>query len=262
MNLPATQLPTTYSPMLASIDAHLPAIARNSEAFNKSSSQFKAATLDVVDLTPINSAKHLLAVIQRTRQALEEASITLRRKQLKRAKKEQQLMSASGVKVDRLMIDIDELTTRIENTEASCRGAVRKLANAINQYQNILDALGKTHLTEQDYENDQARYHLMTAFNQALTAARARGGLIDEGNHIYLMQLGVNGAVAQAEVTALLHAESELLASGKAPTHAMVINWLHALADRFHTAPTDYAAQRGMATFDPSTILVLESHND
>ena len=48
----------------------------------------------------------------------------------------------------------------------------------------------------------------------------------------------------------------------KAPTHAMVVNWLHALADRFQTAPTDYAAQRGMATFDPSTIIELESHND
>ncbi|NBR25530.1 MAG: hypothetical protein EBU08_17485, partial [Micrococcales bacterium] len=75
-------LPAQYSPMLEKIDAVLPLAKIDTENFNKSSSQFKVATLDVVDLTPINSAKHLLAVIQRTRQALEEASITLRRKQL------------------------------------------------------------------------------------------------------------------------------------------------------------------------------------
>ena len=262
MNLPAQQLPTNYAPILSAIDAHLPSITVDTESFNKSSSQFKAATLDVVDLTPVNSAKHLLAVIQRTRQALEEASISLRRKQLDLRKKENALISARGDDVDELLIDIDELQGQVSNTEASCRGAVRKLGHAINQYKTILDGLGKEHLTEQDYEDDQARYHIMTAFNQALTAARSRGGLIDEGNHIYLMQLGINGGVAQAEVTALLESENELIADNKAPTHDMLMNWLEALADRFVAAPEMYAQRRGMITFDPSTIIALEAAHD
>ena len=251
-------LPAQYSPMLQKIDAVLPLAKIDTENFNKASSQFKVATLDVVDLTPINSAKHLLAVIQQTRQALEEASIGLRRKQLELKRKELDLMASEGTDTDELVIDIDELKIHIENIEASGRGAVRRLANALDQYQSILTALGKDHLTELDYENDQARYHIMTAFNQALTAARARGGLIDEGNHIYLFQLGINGAVAQREITALLEAEQEAINNGVAPTHEGVVKWLNLVADKFEQAPEQYAAQRNMQVLNPS--LTLENN--
>ena len=248
-------LPAQYSPMLSKIDAVLPLAKVDTENFNKSSSQFKGATLDVVDLTPINSAKHLLAVIQQTRQALEEASITLRRKQVELKRKELDLMASEGTDTDELVIDIDELKMHITNIEASGRGAVRRLANALDQYQSILTALGKDHLTELDYENDQARYHIMTAFNQALTAARARGGMIDEGNHIYLFQLGINGAVAQREITALLEAEQEALNEGVAPSHEGIVRWLNLVADKFEKAPEQYAAQRNMQVLTPSITL-------
>jgi hypothetical protein len=154
-------------------------------------------------------------------------------------------------------IDIDELKMHIANIEASGRGAVRRLANALDQYQSILTALGKDHLTELDYENDQARYHIMTAFNQALTAARSRGGLIDEGNHIYLFQLGINGALAQTEVTAFLQAEQEALNNGVAPTHEGIVAWLNLVADRFEKAPELYAAKRNMQVLN--TELILEN---
>ncbi len=253
------KLPDQYTPALAKIDKILPLATIDTENFNKSSSQFKTATLDVVDLTPINSAKHLLAVIQRTRQAIEEATITLRRKQLELKKKELDLLSlqAKDEDSDSILIDIDELKMQIGNIEASGRGAVRKLANALDQYQGILDALGKDHLTELDYEKDQARYHIMTAFNQALTAARARGGLIDEGNHIYLFQLGINGAVAQKEITGILEAEQEALNQGIAPSHEAVVQWLGLLADKFEQAPERYAAIRNMNTLN--TELLLEN---
>ena len=257
MNEIEKALPEQYSPMLAKIDSILPLATIDTENFNKSSSQFKVATLDVVDLTPINSAKHLLAVIQLTRQALEEASINLRRKQVELKRKELDLMSSEGNDTDELVIDIDELKMQIANIEASGRGAVRRLANALDQYHSILTALGKEHLTELDYEKDQARYHIMTAFNQALTAARARGGLIDEGNHIYLFQLGINGALAQREVTAFLEAEQEALNEGIAPSHEGIVKWLNLVADRFEQAPEQYAAQRNMQTFNDS--LLLES---
>ena len=253
-------LPQHYSPMLAKIDEVLPLAKIDTENFNKSSSQFKTATLDVVDLTPINSAKHLLAIIQRTRQAIEEASIGLRRKKLDLKRKELELMSSEGNDIDELVIDIDELKIQIANIEASGRGAVRRLANALDQYQAILISLDKDHLTELDYEKDQARYHIMTAFNQALTAARARGGLIDEGNHIYLFQLGINGAVAQKEITALLEAEQEALNKKIAPSHNAVVNWLNLIADKFEQAPAQYAATRNMKTIN--TELLLENKNE
>lgn len=250
-------LPKQYEPILAKIDAILPLAKIDTQNFNKSSSQFKVATLDVVDLTPINAAKHLLAVIQQTRRAIEEASISLRRKELELKRKELELMASEGLDIDALVIDIDELKINISNIEDSGRGAVRKLANALEQYQSILTALGKEHLTELDYEKDQARYHIMTAFNQALTAARSRGGLIDEGNHIYLFQLGINGAVAQKEVTALLEAEQEALNNGLAPDHQAIVKWLNLLADKFEQAPEQYASSRNMQTLN--TYLLLEN---
>ena len=257
MNELEITLPEQYSPMLARIDEVLPLANIDTENFNKSSSQFKVATLDVVDLTPINSAKHLLSVVQQTRQALEEASIKLRRKKVELKRKELDLMASEGTDTDELVIDIDELKMQIDNVEAAGRGAVRRLSNALDQYQGILTALNKDHLTELDYEQDQARYHIMTAFNQALTAARSRGGLIDEGNHIYLFQLGINGAVAQKEVTALLEAEQEALNQGMAPDHSAIVKWLGLLADRFADAPKRYAEERSMQVLN--TDLILEN---
>ena len=255
MNELEITLPQQYSPMLSKIDEVLPLAKIDTENFNKSSSQFKVAVLDVVDLTPINSAKHLLAVIQQTRQALEETSIKLRRKQIELKRKELELMASEGTDTDELVIDIDELKMQIQNSEAAGRGAVRRLANALDQYQSILNALGKDHLTELDYEKDQIRYHIMTAFNQALTAARSRNGLIDEGNHIYLFQLGINGALAQREVTAFLQAEQEALNNNLTPSHDGIIKWLHLVASKFENNPQEYAAKRNMQTLNTNLLL-------
>lgn len=258
MNDLEISLPSEYSPMLAKIDNVLPLANIDTENFNKSSSQFKTVTLDVVDLTPISSARHLLAVIQRTRLALEETSIKIRRKKLELSRKQNELFGSSTIEKDDLLIDIDELQMQISSMEASGRGAVRKLANALDQYQSILQALGKDHLTEMDYEKDQARYHIMTAFNQALSAARSRNGLIDEGNHIYFFQLGINGAVAQKEITALLHAEQDALNKGMEPNHEAVVKWLGLLADKFENAPIKYAQARNLKTLNEQ--LLLERH--
>lgn len=255
MNELELSLPEQYTPVLSTIDKILPLANIDTENFNKASSQFKIATLDVVDLTPINSARHLLAIVQQTRQALEEASINLRRKNVELKKKEIEILIAQDLDKEELMIDIDEIKLHINNIEAGGRGAVRKLANALDQYQNILDSLGRDHLTELDYENDQARYHIMTAFNQALTAARSRGGLIDEGNHIYLFQLGINGAIAQREVTAFLEAEQIALNEGLTPSHEGIVKWLNIVADKFEQAPKQYASQRNLQILNKELVL-------
>lgn len=255
MNELEISLPSHYTPMLSKIDDVLPLANIDTENFNKASSQFKTATLDVTDLTPINAAKHLLASIQRTRLALEETSIKLRRKKLELASKEVDLFSSIEKNKEELIIDIDELKMQIASMEASGRGAVRKLANALDQYQSILVSLGKDHLTETDYEKDQPRYHIMTAFNQALSAARARGGLIDEGNQIYLFQLGINGAVAQQEVTAFLNAEQEIINQGLEPSHDAIIQWLNLLADKYIEYPSRYAAKRNLKIVNEDLLL-------
>ena len=67
-----------YKKMLSHIETHLPAIQRDSKNFYKSHSQFMGVTLDVTAITPVRRVKHVLAEIDRTRAALEEAYTTLR----------------------------------------------------------------------------------------------------------------------------------------------------------------------------------------
>ena len=123
------------------------------------------------------------------------------------------------------------------------------------QYDAIIDSLGIDEITEEMYEDDQRRYHVMTAFAQGLHSARARGGSIDEGNLIYLFQLGINGGVAQRQVTELLMAEEALFNEGKAPTHEYTLSWLEGCADAYADDSIRYAELRGLLPRDNTSLV-------
>lgn len=244
-----------YKGMIQHINEKLPAIRKDSENFYKSASQFKGVTLDVTDLTPMGSLKHILAVLDRTRMALEEAHISLRRKQIELKKKtEEHDLETDQHKKDLLWVDIVELNTQMNNVENSIKGALRKMSFFTTQYEAIMAKLGKDEITEEDYERNESRHHVMTAMKQALNAARTRGGIIDEGNHIYLFDMGINGAVAQAEILAYLQAEQELLAKGQEPTHELTIKWLEACADKFADCGAKFAELRGFIPLDKKSL--------
>ncbi len=99
-----------------------------------------------------------------------------------------------------LEIEILVIQGHLEGTRNAVQGAVRKMNFFTNQYDNLMKKIGKEELTEEDYELEEARYHIMTCMKQALNSARPRQGVIDEGNMIYLFDLGINAAQAQAEV--------------------------------------------------------------
>ena len=244
-----------YKGMLEHINANLPAIRRDSENFYKSASQFKNVTLDVTDLTPMGSLKHILAVIDRTRMALEEAHISVKRKQIELKKKTEEYDKAEdGNEKELLWIDIVEINNHLSNSENSVRGALRKLSFFTTQYQAIMEKLGKEEITEEDYELNESRHHVMTAMKQALCAARTRGGIIDEGNHIYLFDMGINGAVAQAEIFAFLQAEQEMLTKGEEPTQELTMKWLEACADKFANCGAKFAELRGFIPLDKKSL--------
>ena len=244
-----------YKGMLEHINANLPAISRDSQNFYKSASQYKNVTLDVTELTPMGSLKHILAVIDRTRMALEEAHISVKRKQIELKKKTMEYDNTEeGYEKELLWIDIVEINNHLNNSENSVKGALRKLSFFTTQYQAIMEKLGKKEITEEDYELNESRHHVMTAMKQALCAARTRGGVIDEGNHIYLFDMGINGAVAQAEVFAFLQAEQEMLAKGEEPTQEFTLKWLEALADKFADCGTKFAEVRGFIPLDKKSL--------
>jgi hypothetical protein len=244
-----------YNLMLKNIQDRMPAVTRDTSNFHKSHSQFMSVTLDVTAITPIRSIKHTLAEIDRTKSALQEAYIGLRKKQVELKKKERDL-EASTDPLDRELFEIEilELNSHLEGTQNHVNGALRKMNFMVNQHKQLLEAVGKNEITEEDYEKEESRYHIMTCMKQALNAARSRSGMIDEGNLIYLFDLGINAAQAQAEVFAYLNMENQLISSGTAPTHEMTLRWLEACANKWEKDPEVFAARRGFSVFDPTSL--------
>lgn len=244
-----------YNLMLKNIQDRMPAVTKDTSNFHKSHSQFMQVTLDVTAITPIRSIKHTLAEIDRTRSALQEAYIGLRKKQNELKKKERELESCTDA-LDRELLEIEilELNSHLEGTQNHVNGALRKMNFLVNQHKQLLEAVGKNEITEEDYEKEESRYHIMTCMKQALNAARSRNGMIDEGNLIYLFDLGINAAQAQAEVFAYLNMENQLISNGNAPTHEMTMRWLEACADKWEKDPETFAARRGFSVFDPTSL--------
>ena len=172
-----------YKVMLNNIHNTLPAIKQSSSNFYKSHSQFMGVTLDVTAITPIRSIKHTLAEIDKTKSALQEAQINMQKKAVKLKKKQRKLEKCKD-DLDREMLEIEilELQTHSANAQNSVQGAIRKMNFFVNQYESLLSHLGIDEVTEEMYEQEENRYHIMTAMKQALNAARSRGGQIDEGN--------------------------------------------------------------------------------
>ena len=246
-----------YKGMLKNISTNLPAIKRSSSNFYKSHSQFMGVMLDVTAITPIRSIKHTLAELDKTRMALEEAHLKMMKKDIELREKEKKLNN--GVYKDdfareTLEVEILEIKVNMNNIQNSITGAVRKMSFFTTQYKSILKKLGKEDITEQEYEKEESRYHVMTCLKQALNAARARGGVIDEGNLIYLFDMGINSAQAQAEVYSYLEMENKLMAQGKAPTHEMTMQWLEACADKFSSDAEKFAERRGFKLYDEDSL--------
>jgi hypothetical protein len=244
-----------YNTMLANIQEKMPAVAQATSNFHKSHSQFMGVTLDVTAITPIRSVKHTLAEIDKIKGALQEAYISMLKKENELKKKTRELKSCED-DLDRELLDIEilELQGQLENTKNSVQGAIRKMSFFTNQYENLMKHIGKEELTEEDYELEEARYHIMTCMKQALNSARPRNGTIDEGNMIYLFDLGINAAQAQAEVFGYLQWENKIISEGKAPTHANTMQWLEACADKWASCPAEFANSRGFDVYDPLSL--------
>ena len=246
-----------YKVMLDNINKTLPAIKQSSSNFYKSHSQFMGVMLDVTAITPIRSVKHTLAEIDKTRMALEEAHLKMMKKDIELRQKEKELADDNfkdDLAKELIETEILEIKVNMNNIQNSISGAIRKMNFFTNQYKSILKKLGKDDITEEEYEKEESRYHVMTCLKQALNAARARGGVIDEGNLIYLFDMGINSAQAQAEIYSYLQMENKLMSEGKAPTHEMTMQWLEACADKFSGDAEKFAKRRGFKLYDEESL--------
>lgn len=252
------QLPSAkpeYKSMLANIREKAPAIAQASSNFYKSHSQMMSVTLDVTAITPIRSVKHSLAEIEKTKAALQDGYFKMKKEEVKLKKLERKLEAElDDLEREMLEVKINEKQAQAASYRAYVEGAVRKLNFFTNQYDNLMKKIGKDELTEADYELEEVKYHIMTCMKQALNSARPRGGSIDEGNMIYLFDLGINAAQAQAEVSAYLEWEDHLLKQSKAPEHYHTVQWLEACAEKWAHCPSAFAESRGFSILDKTSL--------
>jgi len=252
------QLPMSkpeYKSMLANIKDHAPAIRQASSNFYKSHSQMMSVTLDVTAITPIRSIKHSLAEIEKTKSALQESYFKMKKDEVKLKKLERKLLDETDpLEQEMLEIKITEKQAQAASSRGYVEGAVRKLNFFTNQYDNLMEKIGKEELTEEDYELEEIKYHIMTCMKQALNSARPRQGVIDEGNMIYLFDLGINAAQAQAEVFAYLEWENKIIQDGNAPEHHHTVQWLEACANKWAHCPADFANSRGFNILDKTSL--------
>ena len=254
-------LEKNYVNMIDNIKLNLPAIEKSSDNFYKSSSQMKNVTLDITELTPMAAIKHILAVIEEVKRALEETFVKMRKSQIEIEEIKLDLLNETkDIEMQKKELRIYELTANNATSEKYVKGAIRKLNFFTNQYNHIMKNIGKAEFTEEDYEQAEVRHHIMTAMKQALNAARARGGTIDEGNHIYLFEMGINGAVAQHEINGLLLLEQELIDKGQSPSHLLVIKWLENFADKYEKDIHKFIEYRGLNPLDKQSLAQGESY--
>jgi len=250
-----TKIKPEYKEMIANIDKNMPQIKQASSNFYKSHSQFMNVSLDVTAITPIRSIKHTLAEIDKTRLALRHSHIGRCKSEIKLRKKQAKLKECEiPLKRELLEIEIFDMQTSLTEGQSLIEAAIRKLNMFVNQYESLLKHLGVTEITEEMYEREEARYHVMTAMKQALSAARTKGGVIDEGNHIYLFDLGINGAAAQVELFNYLKIENAMIAKNEQPTHEMTMQWLEACADKFSDETRKFVERRGFKLLDEQSL--------
>lgn len=254
-----------HKDMLVEIKNNLPEINRASSLFGKRQSQFMDNMMTVSHPTPIRNLRQILAEIEKTSLAIKETHFKNKKKEIEIQIKLRDLEEEKDLlKKELISIEIDEFRTHLESSKIYLSGAIRKITNYMLQYnsikENIMKEQGVEHFNEIDFEQEEERYHIMTAFEQALSAARSRKGTIDEGNLIYFQKIGINGTVAQKYVTDYLNYEASLFQEKKAPTHRMILSFLNDMANIFKGCSSQYAEYKGMTT--SSEIALLKKGRD
>jgi hypothetical protein len=253
-----------YRPMINFIELHRPAVERALSQHCKSHTQFQYAMLDnagpIAGPTKLRNLRQVLAVIAQTDAALQEAWFASREKQCDIDLTEESLAGASGARRNKLTAKADRLRGELSRTESAMAGALRKLAAYYEQYthleQQIREELGHD-ITEADFEADEERFHIMKAFEQALCAARASGGRIDHGNFIYLHDIGINGTLAQADLTEYFSNEANST-TFRTPhqMHEYECAFLRCMAMKYKGCSGEYAKRKGLLA-GPSAVATL-----
>lgn len=237
-----------YAVMIQSMEEFLPVINAAAQNFQKTQSQFMDNVLTVSHPTPLRNVRQILAEMKKTEEALKEVYFKNKKKDIEIRVKQGKLKDTNlnDLDIELLELEILEIKSQLESSQGYIGGAIRKLINYNEQYKSILASLGKDDFTEADFEEEEEAYHIMKAFDQGTTAARSRGFQIDEGNLIYLTQLGINCGLAQKYVTNYLTMENDIINKGQIPAPDFYNSFLKEMANVFTGCAKSISNQKGM----------------
>ena len=225
----------------------IPVIEKESKSFGKTQSQFMDNFLTISHPTPLRNAAQILAQSNNLVMALKEAQLKESENLLKIEKLQKKLEKEVDETERKLIsVKIHRIEHGLHTSKLYIEGAIRALTNYAQQYENIMSSSGYSEMSEEDYEKEEVNYHIMKAFSQALCAARSRGGLIDEGNHIYFYQLGINGGLAQLYVTKFLEYEAQQMQNGNFVGPDFTHSFLLEMASVFKNCPEEISKIKGL----------------
>lgn len=247
--------------MLEIVKAGSGAVIKATQNFNKTQSQFMDNMLTVSHPTPLRNARQILAEMKKTKAGLAEATYSVEKQRLEIEELEKEMLSISGTKRKLAELEIAKKQYDIAQIEDNINGAIRKLANYQLQFDSILKAFNLTEFNELDFEKQEEEYHIKKAFQQALCAARSRNSMIDEGNMIYLQQIGVNGGLAQFYIQEYLLQEKNQIAeflnnNGPKPSANLESDFLQRMYETFKGSAEPLATNKGMKTLTEQATLL------
>jgi hypothetical protein len=245
-----------HKSMLTEVQKNLPQVEKLSSNFGKTQSQFMDNMLTTSHPTPIRNVRQMLAEINKSLDALKEAYYKNEKEKVYIKKLQRDLKSEKDeLEKELIEIKIEEKLTKLETGKKYIAGAIRKIHNYQTQYNSILKTLGVKSFDEIDFEKEEEEYHIKKAFEQGLNAARSNGGRIDEGNQIYLTQLGINGTLAQKNVVGYLMWEENELKEGREITAEDQWRFLDDMYHKFKGSAKKYAAKKGMSLTTETALL-------
>ncbi len=263
-------LTSDYQLMLDIITESEGAITSASTNYGKSHSQFQYSLLDcsgpIAGPTKIRNQRQVLAVIERTKDALDDALLSIRETEIRKKKLEEENIAEEPYNDDLQQLEIKKLELQERRIKKAILGAVRKLTTYVMYFRELDCQIRKElkkgpedPITEEDFERDEERFHIMKAFQQGLQAARSHGR-IDHGNMIYMDDIGISGTMAQLDVRQFLEIESKAIADNKSvhEIYNLEYQWLQSMSEKYKGCSKNLSEIKGIPLMVSEALIRIE----
>lgn len=258
--LAGTGLGTLDAAALARIDAGMLEHSRTLQIFGRQNSQTtaKLISLTMLAAAPFRQLRQCAAEIEKRRQALQEASITLRRRQIEAAQARQDADGLTGLARDLRLLDAEERDGQIAASRVYVEGALKDIAGLQDAYDQIRRTHGiRENWDEADFEAGEIEHHLKALFRLAYRDLMHTGRISTSACE-YAEQFGVHPNVVHARASAYIAECERMLGTGQAPTIDHLHEWLQGCYEAHRDDVQRAVAQLGLVDLITKWSLYVE----